>query len=89
MSRQQYRHKDDAHPQILGAVPWYRNPGTPRDAVRTANGNLRHLHCVVISRPLPLLTAATEYLAPLPHEEDGDPELKPRWREVDDCLQLR
>jgi hypothetical protein len=78
MSRQQYRHKDDAHPQILGAVPWYRNPGTPRDAVRTANGHLRHLRCVVISRTLPPLTAATEYLAPLPHEEDGDPELKPR-----------
>ena len=66
MSRQQYRHEDDAHPQILGAVPWYRNPGTPRDAVKTANGHLRHLHRVVISLHFPPLTATTESLASLP-----------------------
>lgn len=63
MSRRQYRHKGDAHVQILGAVPWYRNPGTPRDAVTTANGHPRHVHCVVISRPVLPLTAATLHLA--------------------------
>ena len=64
MSRGQYRHKGDAHVQILGAVPWYRNPGTPHDAVTTANGHPRHVHCVVISRLVPPLTAATLDLAP-------------------------
>lgn len=38
-------------------------------------------YSVVISLQLPPLQATTESLASLPCEEDGGPELKPRWRD--------